>query len=129
MVTLFGFFQHGDVFIQLFLARKTYSINAGQLFVFFIAFPVSACDIGQFNGLDQPGVRQMWPSAEIGEVTLGIKGNFAILKVLKQIQLVFIAFFFKIGNCILFGHRLSDIYLIFFSQLIHELFHFFQLVF
>jgi len=63
MISLFRFFQHLQVFIQLFLRRKGYTIQTGKHLIFFISLPISTGDIGKFDGFNNTSTWNMRTAA------------------------------------------------------------------
>ena len=115
--------------IKFFLVRKTYAIYTGQLFVLFIAFPIGTSNGSQFDGLDEACMRDMRPTAEISKCTLRIKADFSICEALQKIQFVFIPFFGKIGNGIVFGNLLANENIVLLGKFTHLFFEIGQFLF
>ena len=66
--------------VQLSLLWKTYSVNPGQLFAGFVTPPVRSGYTKNLDRLDGAGIWNMWTTTKIGEVSLCIEGDAAILK-------------------------------------------------
>ena len=67
VVAFLRFLQLVEVFVEVFLREPRSAVNALQLFVFLVAFPVSARDGKQLEGLNPGSVRQMRTAAEINK--------------------------------------------------------------
>ena len=78
MITLFRFLQAVQISFDIFLRRPGGAVDALQHFVFGIAAPIGAGDLGQLEGTNTPGGRQMWPAAEIDEVSLTVEADILI---------------------------------------------------
>ena len=62
VITLFRFFHHGEVSLQLRFFREGNSVNSGEHGIVRIVFPISSGNIGQLNGLDVTGIGNMGSS-------------------------------------------------------------------
>jgi len=78
VIAALGFFDTLEVFVKFGLLWKSNAVNTGELFVFFIPTPVCTCNCGKLNGLDKTGVRDVWATAEVCEVSLCVKSNAAV---------------------------------------------------
>ena len=68
VVAFLGFFELGQIVVQLLLGEKRSAVDALQLRVLFVAFPVGAGDGEQLKRLDLLGGRHMRAAAEVDEV-------------------------------------------------------------
>ena len=68
MVALLGFLQLGEILVEILLAEKRRAVDALQLRVLLVAFPVRARDRKQLERLDLLGGRHVRPAAEIDEL-------------------------------------------------------------
>src|SRR6266566_4412237 len=55
MVAALGFFKTVQMFVQLFLREESHGVNALELGIAFLAFPVGAGDVHELERLDAPG--------------------------------------------------------------------------
>ena len=88
VVALARLFQQGEVGAQLLLVEIGRAVNALELGLGLIGAPVSARGLHQLEGFDETGVGHMGPTAQIGELALGIEGDGAVLQILNHLQLV-----------------------------------------
>ena len=70
-----GFFQAVEVFVEFLLGEEARGVNALELRVAFLAFPVGAGNAHQFEGVDALGGRNVRAAAKVGEFSGGIEGN------------------------------------------------------
>ena len=80
VVTFLGFFQEREVLIEHRAFWERDSVDTGHHRSFLIAAPIGSGAGEYLNRLDIPGAQEVRALTEIGEVTLGIGGNSAVLQ-------------------------------------------------
>src|SRR5579862_3329688 len=65
MIAALGLFDAVEIFVELFLGVEGERVNALELRVPFLAFPVGASDVGELERLDALGGRNVRAAAEI----------------------------------------------------------------
>ena len=75
MVAALGFFELVQIFVEFLLINEARAVNALHLRIAFLAFPIRACDVHQFERLDAAGGGDVRAAAEIDEFSGGIEGN------------------------------------------------------
>ena len=75
VIPALGFLDFVQIFVELGLREKARTVNALHLRIIFRALPVSAGDVGELERLDPPGGGYMGSTAEIDELSGGVKGN------------------------------------------------------
>src|SRR4029077_12315110 len=75
MIAALGFFEAMEIFVQLLLREEACRVNALQLRIAFLAFPVGAGDAHQLEGLNALGGRNVRAAAEVDELAGGVEGN------------------------------------------------------
>src|SRR5713226_7947879 len=75
MIAAFGLFEAMEVFVQLFFCEEAGGVNALELGIALLAFPVGAGDVHEFEGLDALGGRNVWAAAEVDELAGGVEGD------------------------------------------------------
>src|SRR5690606_21589571 len=93
VVAAFGFFDHEQVLVQLFLFWERNAVDAGHLLAVLIALPVSAGDIGQFYGFDKTGVGHVWAATKVNKVALLIKRERFVAAFFDKFYFILIALF------------------------------------
>ncbi len=87
MVALLRFLEHFEVFVELGLVLESGAVNALELRILFVAFVISAGDVGQFERPDVAGAHHVRPGAKINEVAVPIiRNRFAFWDVLDDIE-------------------------------------------
>ena len=79
VITLFGFFQHGQVFFHLRFLSKCSSIDTCEHFVMLISPPVRARQIRKLKCFHRLCTHQMRACTEIHKLSLAVKADFRIL--------------------------------------------------
>src|SRR5260370_13807427 len=74
MIATLGFLQAMEVFVQLFFGEEAGGVNALQLRISFLTFPVRAGDAHQLEGLNTFGGRNVRAPAAVDELAGGIGG-------------------------------------------------------
>ncbi len=72
MVAFLRFLEHGEVFVELRLILESGAVDALELRILFVAFVISAGDVGEFERADVAGAHHVRPGAEIGELAVPI---------------------------------------------------------
>src|SRR6266702_1462155 len=75
VVAALGFFKTVQMFVQLFLREESHGVNALELGIAFLAFPVRAGDVHQLERLDAFGRRDVRAAAEVDEFSGGVERN------------------------------------------------------
>src|SRR5258707_3481312 len=75
MIAALCFLQAMEVFVQLFFGEEAGGINALQLRISFLTFPVRAGDAHQLECLNTFGGRNVRAAAEVDELAGGIEGD------------------------------------------------------
>src|SRR5450631_4279582 len=75
VVAALGFFKAMQIFVELSLSVESGGVDALQLGIAFLTFPVGAGDVHQFEGGDALGGGNMRAAAEIDEFSGGVEGN------------------------------------------------------
>ena len=89
MVALFGFFEHGEVSVLVFLFGPGGAVDALQLLVLLIAAPVGSGNLHQLEDLELARRGDVWATAEIDEIALAVERDFlAVGNGLNQFGLV-----------------------------------------
>src|SRR3979409_401138 len=70
VISFLCFFKHQQILIELFLIRKTDTVNTRKHLVPFITFPVSARNICELYRFNEPCIRNMRTAAQIGKLSL-----------------------------------------------------------
>ena len=124
VVAFLCFFQHVQIFVQLFLAGEGGAVNTLQHLVLFVAPPVSARQAHQFKSFYTAGGRAVGAGAQVGEVALGVQADNGVFRQVVD-QFYFIDFLFrcKAGQRVLAGHFAADQRDILFNDFCHFLFN------
>src|SRR5262249_847765 len=125
MIAAFGLFEAMEVFVQLFLREECGGIDALELRVTFLAFPVGAGDVHQFERLNALGGRDVRTAAEINELASGVEGNHRLGDFFFH-QLAFknlVGFFVELEGFGL-GHVLALVWQVLGGKLAHLFFDF-----
>jgi hypothetical protein len=77
MVALLGFFDAGEVGVEIFFGEKRSAVDALELRILFVSQPVGAGDVEQLEGFDLSGRGQVGTAAEILELAGLVDGNFS----------------------------------------------------
>ena len=104
VVTLLGFFEHCEVFVEHALLREGHAVDTGELLPFLIALPVCAGDGGKLDGLYVVNVLDVRSAAEIGEIAVLVEGDGAVLKVGNKLALVLVTLLGEVLERIILGH-------------------------
>ena len=72
MIAALGFFDSMEIFVEFFLLKKQ-GVNALELRISFLAFPIGAGNVDKFERLNAFGGRNMRATAEVDEISGGIK--------------------------------------------------------
>ena len=89
VISLLGFFQTLQVFVQLCLRREARSVNSLEHLALHIASPVGPCYALQLHSLDLSGASHMRSCTEIYKISLLIERNdFVLRQVFNQLHLV-----------------------------------------
>src|SRR5213594_562212 len=75
MIAALGFLDAVQMLVQLFLREESDRVNALKLRIAFLALPVGAGDVHQFERLDAFGGRNVWAAAEVDEFSRGVEGD------------------------------------------------------
>ena len=127
VVALLGFFDAGQIGVQLGLVGEGGAVDALQHLVLFIAAPVSAGDGGQLESLDLAGGGHMRARAQVGEVALTVEGNVRVLgQVADQLHLVGLALFFHEFDGFFPGQLEAFQLVVLLDDAAHFLLHFLQ---
>ena len=127
VVALLGFFDAGQIGVQLGLVGEGGAVDALQHLVLFIAAPVSACDGGQLEGLDLAGGGHVRARAQVGEVALTVEGNVRVLgQVADQLDFIRLALFFHELDGFLPGQLKALQLVVLLDDAAHFLLHFLQ---
>ena len=87
VIALLGLLQHLEVGVHVGLVLERRAVDALKLRISLVAFVVCAGDVGEFEGADPAGVRNMGAGAEIGKVAIAIQGyDLAVGDVLNDVQ-------------------------------------------
>src|SRR2546428_13492635 len=90
MVTLLRFLEHGEILIEFLFRFERGAVNPLQLWILFVAFVVSACDIGELERADVSGAHDMRSGAKINEIATAIERDLFVRRnVFDDIDLVF----------------------------------------
>ena len=101
MVTLLGLLKHSEVLVQHRLLRKTDTVDAGEHVTLLIASPVGSCYGKQLDGFYYGSVLQMRTTAQVGEISILIESDGAVLEFPYKLALVLIALLGEIPERIL----------------------------
>ena len=104
MVTLLGLLKHGEVLVQHRLLRETDTVDAGEHVTLLIASPVGSGYGKQLDGLYYGSVLQMRTTAQVGEISILIESDGAVLEFLYKLALVLIALLGEIPERILLAY-------------------------
>ena len=107
MVALLGFFHHLEVLVEHALLGEGDAVDTGQLLAVLVALPVGAGDGGQLDGLDVVDVLDVRAAAQVGEGTVRVERDLAVLQVLDELALVLVALLLEIVHRIRLGHLLA----------------------
>jgi hypothetical protein len=75
MIAARGFFQAREVGVKIFLREEGRAVDALQLGILFVAEPVSAGELGDFEGLDAAGGGHVRAAAEVDEIAVAIEAD------------------------------------------------------
>ena len=75
MIAALGFFEAMEIFVEFGLREKARAVDALHLRVAFLAFPVGAGNVHQFEGANASGGRDVRAAAEIDEFSGGVEGH------------------------------------------------------
>ena len=105
MIALFGLLQLGQMLFQLGGLGEGHAVHALQHLFGAVATPVGSGTVEQLNRLDAAGTHQMRAGAQIGEITLTVKGDVLTLAgvLIDELHLVDLAFLFHQGAGLLRG--------------------------
>jgi hypothetical protein len=94
VISLFRFLEALEVFFEFLFLREGNAVDALELLILRIAFPVRAGNVQQLHVLDASGRRKMRTAAEIGKRPFFVAADDLVLFVeaLYQLNLVLIAF-------------------------------------
>ena len=124
MVTFLGFFQHQQVLIQHLLLGEGNAVNSGELCVFGITTPESACDTCYFNSLNQTSGHQMRPTTKVSKIALRIGRDVSIFQIFNDVfNLVRLPVCRKLIDSVGLGKLTSNNWLVFLGQFHHFLFN------
>src|SRR5437879_11856929 len=75
MIATLGFFEAMKIFVQFFFGEEARGVNALELRIAFLPFPVGTSDAHQLESLDALGRRNVRAAAEVDELAGGVEGN------------------------------------------------------
>src|SRR5258708_24693369 len=75
MISPLGFLDAVEMRVQLFLREECHSVNALELWIAFLALPVSAGDVHELERLDALGGRDVRAAAEVDKFSRGVEGD------------------------------------------------------
>src|SRR5260370_36091040 len=75
VIATLGFLDAMQMRVQLFLGEESYGVNALELGIAFLALPVRAGDVHQFERLNAFRRRNMRAAAEVDEFSGGVEGD------------------------------------------------------
>ena len=79
VVTFLRLFKHLQVLVKQRLLREGDTIDTSHHVTGLITSPVCAGDGCEFYSLDYGSILEVWSTAKVGEITVGIKGYLTIL--------------------------------------------------
>ena len=129
VVALLGFLEHGQVFVEHALLGEGDAVDAGELLVVLVTAPVGTGDVEQLDRLDDRGIAQVRTATQVGEGTVLVERDGAVLKVADQFALVLVAFFRIFLERVRFRDVRADEVLAAAGQLKHLVFDFLQVGF
>src|SRR5262249_37401790 len=91
MVALLGLFQPPQVLVELLLAEPGGAVDPLKHRVLLVTAPVGTRGREELEGLDGPGRRDVWPPAEVDEVTLLVERHAGRVEALEDLDLVRLA--------------------------------------
>ena len=112
-----------EVLLEVAFLGEGHAVDAGELLLGLVPFPVGPGYGHDLGRLDMPRVGNVRASTEVGEVALGVKGDGAFFKAFEQVQLVLVSFLLEVLDRIGLGHFLADEGVFGLGQLHHLLLH------
>ena len=112
-----------EVFLEVAFLGEGHAVDAGELLLGLVPFPIRPGNGHDLGRLDMPRVGNVWAATEVGEVSLRVKGDGAVFKAFEQIELVLVSFLLKVLDRICLGHFLADEGVFGLRQLHHLLLH------
>lgn len=95
MVAFFGFFEHEEIFVEFFLFRKGDGVDASELWTVFVAAPIGSGEVDEFDGFDGAEIDEVRTTAEVGEGSAFVEGDFAVIEFADAFEFVLVTFFGK----------------------------------
>ena len=86
MVALFGFFDHGEVFIKEFLFWEGDAVDACHGFALGVAAPEGCRYGGYLDGFDGCGGDEVWAATQVGIVALRVGGDVAVVELVDEFE-------------------------------------------
>ena len=124
VVALFGFFQHGQVLLQVFLAGPGRAIDTLQHFIAMVAAPISAGHLHQLEMLELAGAGHVGAPAQVGEAAFAVERHiFAGGNAANDLGLVMLAQALEVLNRLVARQDLAQHRLVFVGQRRHALFN------
>ena len=130
MITLFSFLQISQMLLEHRCLRKCCTVNTAEHLILFIATPICTGALCQLKRLYALNLRDMRAGTKLNKFALLIKADFfAFCGVLfDKFYFVWLILFFHKLNCLI-GRKLKAFYFrIFFYDVLHLFFDFFQIV-
>ena len=75
MVATGGLFEMGEVGVEVLLGEESGAVDALELGILFIAEPVCAGEVGEFDGFDASSGGDVWSAAEVEEVPVAVEAD------------------------------------------------------
>jgi hypothetical protein len=103
MVAARGFFEAGEVIVEIFFREERRAVDALQLRILLVAEPVSAGEADDLEGFDAAGRGHMRAAAEVDEVAVAIEADLGAGRgeLGDEVGLHEVAVFFKFGEGLL----------------------------
>ena len=127
VVTLFGFFQHGQVLLQIVLAGPGCAVNALQHFIAVVTAPVGACHLHELEEFELAGAGHMRAAAQVFKSAFAVQRDiFTGRNAADDLGLVVLADRLEMGNSIIARQHAAQHGLVLGGELGHALFNCFQ---
>ena len=91
VVAFLGFLREHEIFVEHLFLGEGDAVDSDELVALLVATPVGPCERGHFHGLDGGCRGDMRATAEVGERSLGVGGDIAVLKFADKLTLILLA--------------------------------------
>ena len=123
VVALFGFFQHGEVLLQVFFGSPSRTVNALQHFLGVVAAPIGSGQFHQLEVLELARAGHVGATAQVFEAAFAVERHIlACRNGADDFGLVMLAHGFEVSHCLVTRQHATLHRLVFAGQFGHLLF-------